>query len=72
MKLEDYKPQVQSLIKRHLKPGMTIEQAYEAWKAEMRVNARKGGKSGTGNEFAHGKISPSEAGKKGSNKRWGK
>jgi hypothetical protein len=38
--------------------------SIEAWKEYQRQNGSKGGKAGTGHEFAHGKIDPSRAGHK--------
>lgn len=47
-------------------PDLTKEEAYEAWKADMRLNASKGGKAKfEGKGFAHPFANPSEAGKKG-------
>ena len=39
--------------------------SYEAWREFMRKNGATGGKNGRGHKFAHGKVDPSEAGKKG-------
>lgn len=37
----------------------------EAWKEYMRQIASEGGKKGTGHAFAHGKVDPRTAGRKG-------
>jgi len=44
-------------------PDLTKEEAYEAWRADMRLNGSKGGKNGTGHKFAHGAVDPRHAGK---------
>jgi general stress protein YciG len=61
-----------TMIAKFKLPGMTDEEAEIAYKAYMRGIAKKGGKLGRGNEFAHGKVNPAHAGKKGSKKRWQK
>ena len=39
--------------------------SLEAWKEHLREIASKGGKSGTGHTWAHGKADPAESGRKG-------
>jgi len=44
----------------------------KAWKEYMKALGSKGGKNSTGYEFAHGKVNPSIAGKKGGTNKRGK
>jgi len=39
--------------------------SYEAWREHLKSIGAKGGANGTGYEFAHGKVDPIEAGRKG-------
>lgn len=48
---------VESMIKKY--------GSYEAWVDHMREIAAKGGKQGTGHEFAHGRLDPTKIGKLG-------
>lgn len=37
----------------------------QAWKEHMRSLGSRGGKRGTGHQFGHGRVDPSEVGRKG-------
>lgn len=40
------------------------------WREALREIGREGGKASSGYEFAHGKVDPKKAGKKGAERRW--
>lgn len=50
----------------------SLELAKEARRKQMAAIGSTGGKASSGYKFAHGKVSPVEAGKKSSNKTWWK
>ena len=62
----------QTMIKNIMQqnPGMTAEEADKARIEHYKAIASRGGKNGTGHIFGHGKVSPQEAGRKGSRNRW--
>lgn len=59
----------QAWINKNRLPHETDAEVNERYRQYMRSLAAKGGRKSTGYEFAHGRISPSEAAKMGVGKR---